>query len=585
MRNLVCCLVLSLIGVIAPAVAIAEPVTDEANGLEDRANFGDSPLVAVIEAASAASAGASCAITANQLAALMLAPVWAETVSNSLVSTPSPMVLSRYDHGAATLFPFGDVESPYGAFWHPGIGLWQMDSAGLGADYTADQRIDVSAAGPVVAEQVALLYCLAGFELAFADWFACQLYDCVATYETIYDPVLDQLRDLTTTPISVTGGMQYRLCRFGGVQFTCGYVDPALAQGNASFAVESFGPAPITSPFYVLRSGAVEIRVWLRVDSGDAIDLQAIRLLGTNARAGISWSQPAGFCDLTIGQGACAAAPPVSPTPGPATPGPATPGPSRPTPVPAATPTAIDTAAGRCSGLEATVVIPARVGVTIQGTPGDDVIVGTSGDDIIDGQGGADVICGGGGDDSIVGGPGNDRIFGGDGNDSIWGQGGDDELVGADGADRLRGGDGADRLDGGAGVDDLNGGRGDDRVSGGAGDDAVLRGGTGNDVVDGGPGHDKIVSGNGGADQVFGGEGNDALVSGGPRPDSVHGGAGNDLIRGLGGADFLYGDAGDDDVRGGAQPDTIDGGTGTDSCNGGTENDVATNCEALAAIP
>lgn len=555
-----------LIGFVAPVVATAEPGTsDDASLAERAASFGDGPLVAVIEAASSAAAAASCAITTNQLAALMLAPVWAETVSNSLSSAPSPMTLSRYDHGADSLFPFADPALPYGAFWHPGVGLWQMDSAGLGSGYTAGERIDVAVAAPVVGQQVALLYCLAGFELAFADWFACQTYDCAATYDEIYDPVTDQLRNLTTLPLSVTGGMEYRSCRFAGVDFVCGYVDPGQAQGNASFAVESFGPAPISSPFYVLRSGSVEVRVWLAADSGDAIDVQAVRLIGANARDGLSWSQAAGFCDVTTARGMCGASPPVSPPP-------------TPTPAPSAD-------GGVCDGLTATIATPARVGVAIVGTAGNDVIVGTAGDDAIDGQGGDDVICGGGGDDAIVGGPGADRIFGEEGDDRIWGQSGDDELDGGLGDDRLRGGDGADELNGEAGVDDLNGGRGDDMVNAGEGDDAVARGGTGNDVVDGGPGNDKIVSGNGGSDQVFGGDGDDALVSGGPRPDAVHGGPGNDLVRGLGGADFLFGGSGDDDLRGGAQPDTIDGGRGVDSCNGGTEGDTAINCESLAAIP
>jgi hypothetical protein len=65
---------------------------------------------------------------------------------------------------------------------------------------------------------------------------------------------------------------------------------------------------------------------------------------------------------------------------------------------------------------------------TINGTPGNDVLVGTPG---------VDVICGGGGNDTIKGFGGNDVIFGGPGNDNIYGGGGNDVLVGGIGQDTI----------------------------------------------------------------------------------------------------------------------------------------------------
>ena len=61
---------------------------------------------------------------------------------------------------------------------------------------------------------------------------------------------------------------------------------------------------------------------------------------------------------------------------------------------------------------------------SIEGTPGDDVIIGSEGADTIDGAGGADLICGLGGDDDIAGDDGDgkdkgDKIDGGEGEDYL----------------------------------------------------------------------------------------------------------------------------------------------------------------------
>ncbi|MEO1521001.1 MAG: Calx-beta domain-containing protein [Cyanobacteria bacterium J06633_2] len=105
-------------------------------------------------------------------------------------------------------------------------------------------------------------------------------------------------------------------------------------------------------------------------------------------------------------------------------------------------------------------------GVTLTGTPNNDVLSGTNGDDIIRGRGGNDRLKGRGGNDRLVGGGGNDRLIG---------QGGDDTL---------KGGGGNDRLKGGSGEDVLQGKRGNDRLIGGADDDIfVLKKGHGTDFI------------------------------------------------------------------------------------------------------
>jgi large repetitive protein len=101
---------------------------------------------------------------------------------------------------------------------------------------------------------------------------------------------------------------------------------------------------------------------------------------------------------------------------------------------------------------------------TIQGTPGDDVLVGTPGRDVICAGAGDDIIRGLGGNDVLRGGAGDDRILGGAGHDVLAGRGGHDVLMGGAGYDRLLGGPGRDRLVGGPGRDRIAGGPGSDSV-------------------------------------------------------------------------------------------------------------------------
>ena len=83
---------------------------------------------------------------------------------------------------------------------------------------------------------------------------------------------------------------------------------------------------------------------------------------------------------------------------------------------------------------------------TINGTPGDDVLVGGAGDDVICGGAGDDVLRGAGGDDVLRGGAGEDRLIGGPGEDYLQGGRHDDLLRAGSGDDALRGGRGNDRL-------------------------------------------------------------------------------------------------------------------------------------------
>jgi len=128
-----------------------------------------------------------------------------------------------------------------------------------------------------------------------------------------------------------------------------------------------------------------------------------------------------------------------------------------------------------CNGLPATIV----------GTPGNNTINGTPGNDVIVGLGGNDTINGGNGDDVICGNAGNDKLNGGNGNDTLFGSFGNDTLNGNNGNDSLDGGANNDSLFGNNGNDTLTGGTGGDSFSGGSGADTNIDFTAGEDTSDG----------------------------------------------------------------------------------------------------
>jgi Ca2+-binding RTX toxin-like protein len=257
-----------------------------------------------------------------------------------------------------------------------------------------------------------------------------------------------------------------------------------------------------------------------------------------------------------------------------------------------------------------------RIGATITGTAGDDVIHGTpyddrlfggAGNDIIYGYAGDDLLDGGPGHDQLFGGPGNDRLLGGSGNDRLFGGTGDDALLGGLGNDRLFGEEGRDWLDGGPGADQLDGGPGADRMIGGAGNDLLivdalhdvaLENGRGPD----GGGDDALRISDGFADQlpdgvgsvtfVFSGELGATLPSGatsytqqvglqiehltleGSADHDVVGDDGANRITGNSGDNALYGGGGDDVLEGNAGRDLLNGGGGADLLQGGGDDDI-----------
>ncbi len=176
------------------------------------------------------------------------------------------------------------------------------------------------------------------------------------------------------------------------------------------------------------------------------------------------------------------------------------------------------------------------VGVTINGTSGDDLIDATH---------------------TVAGQPlptaGDDVINGLDGNDSLSGGAGNDTLNGGAGRDILIGGAGADVMDGGDGIDTA------DYSALAAAVSVALNGATAVQVSIGGLIEDLISN----IENLTGGSGGDTLT-GDVLANVLNGGGGNDRLGGGGGKDVLSGGSGDDRLTGGAGLDKLTGGSGAD---------------------
>jgi hypothetical protein len=312
--------------------------------------FGTEAFAAV--RASVAAVSRPCVISNDGLTALVMAPIFKESSAATTQSTaPSPMTLSRYDEWTGTKTPDTNANANYGlyafrdpyteyfrAYWHPGIGIWQYDSAGLGAPFTTVETMDVGVMATAVATLMSGRYCAATgteqnrrFE-AWRDWgFPCNL--CEGFFQEMMT-ASPRFSNLTMVDgITPLGGTVKRTCTLDGVAGTmpCWYVNPSVGtiQGSTTWATfepdgkgdPTVPPAPLSRPFYVLDRGATEERHWLRADTGYDIDISASRTIGKNARpranqagSGLTWTGSSSLCDVTMGRGACGPVPPAGVT-------------------------------------------------------------------------------------------------------------------------------------------------------------------------------------------------------------------------------------------------------------------------------
>ena len=150
---------LAIVALLAVIASAPSPVAAEGPQVSTAAvttrYFGAEAYTAVRTAVAATAR--SCTISDDALTAMVLAPVFKESSAATTPSTaPSPMTLSRYDEWSGTFGETSNVNANYGlyafrdpytayqrAYWHPGIGIWQYDSAGLGAPFTTVEAMDV----------------------------------------------------------------------------------------------------------------------------------------------------------------------------------------------------------------------------------------------------------------------------------------------------------------------------------------------------------------------------------------------------------------------------------------------------------
>lgn len=278
-------------------------------------------------AAARASARPDCGLTADRLAAMLLAPVFHETGAVWTPGTsPSPMTLGRWDDQAA-LRAFGDRNTPFQrAFWHAGVGMWQFDSAG-GWNMTAAGAISTQRSSAQAAATMAARYCASSgatradrMAYAWSLWYACVSGGrnlCLERFNEMF--VNGTFTNIRRDPtVGRLGGMVRSTCRIGtSLEVLCQRVDPALAQGLRTWAAPGAGPTPLTAPFYVVVRDGREVRYWLSQDTGYPQTIIAHKPIRANARTSLTWSfaTPAdALCDLGSGRGACGA-PRVASTP------------------------------------------------------------------------------------------------------------------------------------------------------------------------------------------------------------------------------------------------------------------------------
>ena len=205
---------------------------------------------------------------------------------------------------------------------------------------------------------------------------------------------------------------------------------------------------------------------------------------------------------------------------------------------------------------ECTVGTP-RIGKTITGTNGADVICVKGSNYSVYALGGDDTV--------LVQSGTNNVVNGGNGNDTI--------NVTSVGDSVLNGDAGNDRLTGGSGNDTLIGGAGNDRLAGGAGTDTVSFVDVTNTAI--------AVTANLGAGTASG-NGVDTMTGN----ENLIGGAGNDILTGNSNANNLTGGSGNDTLIGGAGNDSLNlGAGGQEIADGGSGDDTCTAADSSIEVP
>ena len=317
-------LVLGLLGFVVIATGCLPPLLDPPTSGK---TYGQGPLDSIREAADSVTTSptyASCGLSSTDLAAMMMVPTYFEAGG----PIPSPMALSRWDNvgvssSNANLFAFRQTSGAYvNAFFSPGIGLWQFDSAG-GWNMTAADAIDTATAANQAADTIAWRWCnappskqepaAARRSYAWGPWFGCS-YSNTGACENLFNSLSTggSLNTAFDASVSRTGGMVRRTCNVLGIGdgLACWYINPANAEGSRAWTGGTYDGrtdyvTPLPKPFYSLRANGREYRVWLREDTGYDINITASKPVTSNARTSLTWESTTGLCDVTTGHGLC----------------------------------------------------------------------------------------------------------------------------------------------------------------------------------------------------------------------------------------------------------------------------------------
>ncbi|QCT03500.1 hypothetical protein E6C60_2788 [Paenibacillus algicola] len=294
-----------------PPVQDIAPTKDMS--LKQTARFGDVPTTDVITAAG--NNNTNTGLSTNHLAALMFSVTWPEVTGNDRTLTPSPMTVGRADTGHTRLYPFQNTSpsGPYArAFWNTGVGVFQIDSAGLGSNAAFHNRVLTNTASQLVAASMASRYMSASGtasqkrRAAWSQWYACgsNAVNCENNYNAIYSTSNDVISLSRDTTVARGGGMVSRTCyntSNPSNTWACYKWNANQAQGHTdSWRYNPLNGSsnllPVPLPFYtyssVVGSNTVEYRHWLTADTGYTTSLYGSRLFGTNARNSVNWSSP-----------------------------------------------------------------------------------------------------------------------------------------------------------------------------------------------------------------------------------------------------------------------------------------------------
>ena len=261
----------------------------------------------------------NCGITVNQLAAFMLSIGYHEVGSGRAGrAAPSPMILGRKDtferrDDRTNQFNYVNdtvLGEPRRAFFHPGVGWWQLDDNGWDVwvklnhgqrahtgtgpvDGDGDDVDFGDTGGEVMANEVARVFCSAGLtgvkSFMFQNWYACKPSKCADTYDGDDAIYLSDADDLHVTiarnhgQYSADGGVSDHHCRWvdsaaaqdgldGALSadaFDCFWYDTTRPEGGADLANLWSYPArisedksPLAAPFVAFTHDAKRFAVF-----------------------------------------------------------------------------------------------------------------------------------------------------------------------------------------------------------------------------------------------------------------------------------------------------------------------------------